>query len=91
MNTRQEDILLLGEKHGEITIKDLSRKFGVSDMTIHRDLDFLEKEKYLYKKRGAAVFVETQNYNKTQFYAEEKRDIGKTAASQSQHRIYPPG
>ena len=28
---------------------------NVTAMTIHRDLDYLEQQHYLYKKRGAAV------------------------------------
>ena len=45
MNTRQQDILLLTEQYGEITIKALAERLGVSEMTIHRDLDYLQAEK----------------------------------------------
>lgn len=76
MNTRQKDILALVEKHGEITIKELSERLSVSTMTIHRDLEYLEEQRYLFKKRGAAVFVEQTDRNDGDFYAEEKRTIG---------------
>lgn len=76
MNTRQKDILALVEKHGEITIKELSERLSVSTMTIHRDLEYLEEQRYLFKKRGAAVFVEQTDRNDGDFYAEEKRAIG---------------
>ena len=80
MNVRQQDIVTLVEKQGEITIKELAAELGVSEMTIHRDLDFLQQQHYLYKKRGAAVFIERSDRNKSDFYAEEKRAIGRKAA-----------
>ena len=81
MNTRQQDIVNLVEKHGEITIRELASQLHVSEMTIHRDLDYLQKEKYLFKKRGAASFLENPQRNKNSFYLEEKRAIGKKIAS----------
>lgn len=81
MNTRQQDIVTLTEKHGEITIKELARILNVSEMTIHRDLDYLEKQKFLYKKRGAAVFIENPDRSNNNFYTDEKRNIGRKAAS----------
>ena len=81
MNTRQQDIVLLTQTRGEVTIKELAEKFHVTEMTIHRDLDHLEELGYLYKKRGAAVFLESDQSNMSAFYSEEKRVIGKKAAS----------
>lgn len=80
MNTRQQDIVDILSQRGEVTVKELSEIFAVTEMTIHRDLDFLQQEKYLYKKRGAAVFVEKDD-RKAGFYDDEKRAIGKAAAS----------
>ena len=81
MNQRQKQILSLTEMAGEITIKELALKLGVSEMTIHRDLDMLQEERYVYKKRGAAVFVDSNDRDTSNFYAEEKRAIGRKAAS----------
>ena len=81
MNQRQKQILSLAETAGEITIKELALKLGVSEMTIHRDLDMLEKERCVYKKRGAAVFIESEDRDTSDFYTEEKRAIGRKAAS----------
>ena len=81
MNQRQKQIVSLTETAGEITIKELARKLGVSEMTIHRDLDILQEERYVYKKRGAAVFIESEDRDTGDFYAEEKRAIGRKAAS----------
>ena len=81
MNTRQQDIVMLTEKRGEITIKEMAELFDVSEMTIHRDLSYLEKLGYLYKKRGAAVYADKDQKNVSSFYSDEKRKIGKLAAS----------
>lgn len=80
MNQRQKDIVSLTEIAGEITIKELAARLGVSEMTVHRDLDVLQAERYVYKKRGAAVFVESADRDTSSFYAEEKREIGRKAA-----------
>ena len=80
MNQRQKKIITLTEQAGEITIKELAKQLGVSEMTVHRDLDLLQAERYVYKKRGAAVFIETDDRDKSDFYAEEKRAIGRKAA-----------
>lgn len=81
MNTRQQDIVTITEKHGEVTIKQLARELGVSEMTIHRDLDLLQEQNYVCKKRGAAVFIESSDRDKRGFYQREKRMIGKMAAT----------
>lgn len=52
-------------------------------MTIHRDLDHLEEEHYLYKKRGAAVFIESNDRATSAFYSDEKHRIGKDPTATS--------
>ena len=81
MNLRQKQILQRAECEGEITIKALADALGVSEMTIHRDVDVLQKQRYVYKKRGAVVYIENADRENTDFYAEEKRLIGIKAAS----------
>lgn len=80
MNQRQKKIISLTEQAGEITIKVLAQSLGVSEMTIHRDAEYLQEQRYLYKKRGAVVFIENEDREKTDFYTEEKRYIGRKAA-----------
>lgn len=81
MNTRQQDIVTLVQQQGEVNIRELARRLEVSEMTIHRDLDYLEENRYLYKKRGAAVYVEQTDRDTGGFYMDEKRRIGKAAAA----------
>ncbi len=53
--TRQERIAEYVMRHGSAATKDLAAQFDVSVMTIHRDLDKLEKQSVLRKYRGGAT------------------------------------
>ncbi|MCP4425998.1 MAG: DeoR family transcriptional regulator [Chloroflexi bacterium] len=57
---RRQQIIKQLQKHGIVHISELSQEFAVSEMTIHRDLDQLEKEGHLHKVRGGAVPVPPQ-------------------------------
>ena len=69
-------------------ISELVSMLGVSEMTVHRDLDVLQREGYLTKLRGGAVLNESttrQNsadyhYSRVQnLYIDEKRAIAREA------------
>lgn len=81
MNVRQKQILQTLENEGEITIKALAEMLKVSEMTVHRDAEYLQKQHYLYKKRGALVYIENTDREKSDFYSEEKRSVGMKAAA----------
>jgi DeoR family transcriptional regulator, copper-sensing transcriptional repressor len=55
---REKKILEYLQDHGNASIQDLVAVFCVSNMTIHRDLDKLEKAGYVQKKHGGAALVE---------------------------------
>lgn len=52
---REKAILRFLEDQGSVRIEELSRMFGVSKMTVHRDLDRLARYGRLRKVRGGAV------------------------------------
>ncbi|WP_413806744.1 DeoR/GlpR family DNA-binding transcription regulator [Streptomyces sp. OE57] len=52
---RRQAVLRYVADHGETRIDDLARRFGVSLMTMHRDLDDLAGRHLLRKERGRAV------------------------------------
>lgn len=54
---RRRQILALLQDQGIVLIRNLSERFDVSHMTIHRDLDQLEERGHLRKVRGGAVPV----------------------------------
>lgn len=81
MNLRQKEIIQILGREGEVTIKSLSERLNVTEMTIHRDVDFLQAQRYVYKKRGAVMHVENSDRSNGDFYADEKRAIGMKTAS----------
>ena len=52
---RLEQISSLVNKHGYVSVSELSQTYHVSEMTIRRDLDHLEKENRLRRTFGGAV------------------------------------
>lgn len=83
---RQKIILQLISEKGAVTVADLCRQFGVSDMTIRRDLSTLEQSSLLRRIHGGAVSARGRSYEPpvlTRIHEapEAKRAIGKLAAT----------
>lgn len=53
--TRTQAILLELERNGRVLVIDLARKFKVSEVTIRKDLDALQRHSMLRRVRGGAV------------------------------------
>lgn len=51
-DVRRRTILQLLQKRGSIAVSDLTKRFGVSRMTIHRDLDVLVQQGLAQKRHG---------------------------------------
>ena len=60
---RRNTIKKLLMERKSILISQLSEKLNVSEMTIHRDLDLLQSEGFLTKKRGGAILNEGSAYS----------------------------
>lgn len=54
---RRQQILDEVRAHGAVRTADLTRRLGVSEMTVHRDLDRLAAEGFIQKVFGGAVVV----------------------------------
>jgi DeoR/GlpR family transcriptional regulator of sugar metabolism len=52
---REQAILVQLESAGRVTVKDLAERFGVSTVTVRKDLDALEQRSLLRRIRGGAV------------------------------------
>ncbi len=81
---RRSNILRLLDERGQVNVNDLSKKMGVSEVTIRNDLDKLEKNGLLIRAHGGAF--KTSNTalpvsEKKSLNAEAKRRIGKRAVS----------
>lgn len=83
MNTRQQSILQMVIDKGRVSVVDLARLTGVSEVTIRQDLNLLEKQSFLRRTHGFAVpidseDVETRMMNNFAL----KRELAAYAASQ---------
>lgn len=84
--TRSQKISARIARSGEATIADLAEDFGVSEMTIRRDLEALEDEGIIRRIRGGAISVISRSYEppiaeRAASAAAAKRAIGQAAAA----------
>lgn len=83
---RQSRITELVLERGAVSAQELAETFGVSAMTIHRDLDELQRQGVLRKSRGGATAQPSGTFeSNVEFRAksnvEAKRQIAKHAAA----------
>ena len=52
---RQEHIARMVEEHGRIRVNELATRFGVSAVTVRKDLVVLEAEHRLQRTHGGAI------------------------------------
>lgn len=88
---RYEKIVNLVNERGSIRVSELSAICDVTEETIRRDLDKLEKEGKLRRSHGGAVSVkdvrsETPYFERETMHVEEKRKIAEQAV-----RLIQPG
>lgn len=83
---RQATIYSLARQKGVIRVAELSELLGVTEMTIRRDLELLEKKGLIERTHGGAIYndkigLEPQFAQKSALRQAEKRAIGQLAAS----------
>jgi DeoR/GlpR family transcriptional regulator of sugar metabolism len=86
MNLRQTQILELIERDERISISDIREAFGVSEMTVRRDLALLEERGYVTRIHGGVVarkklFFDSSFSQRRREHEEEKKIIARTAVS----------
>lgn len=82
---RHTRILTLLHQNGSISVARLSELFRVSEVTIRKDLSFLEQQKKLYRTHGSAILIspyigDRHVDEKEKRNVAEKRAIGIAAA-----------
>src|ERR1700736_1884700 len=83
---RHQKLLQLVETKGQMSVDDLANHFGVSDDTIRRDLQTLERRRLLLRTHGGAVSTALLVHRATPFLtrananADAKTRIGRAAA-----------
>ena len=86
LEDRQRQIVEMVAEHGSVRVAILSRKFGVSQVTIRTDLERLARQGLLVRNRGGAVAVSRTSLStafteRARFRQEEKIRIAERAAS----------
>jgi DeoR/GlpR family transcriptional regulator of sugar metabolism len=85
VRARRSEIVGLLQRNGKRETAELSGRFGVSEMTVRRDLEALEREGVLKRVRGGAISATSRSYEppfafRTGRNTEEKTRIGLAAA-----------
>lgn len=83
---RKSEILATLQKEKSVLVSELSQKYGVTEETIRRDLDKLEKEGYVKKTYGGAVLKQKANEDipfkiREKTNIQQKQKIAKTVVS----------
>jgi DeoR/GlpR family transcriptional regulator of sugar metabolism len=90
INERQEKILEMLNENRVVGVKELAKHFNVSEMTIRRDLDFLEKNNQLTRTHGGGIRTSRVSFD---LFMEDKlnlnRDAKKAIASRAVEFIKP--
>jgi DeoR family transcriptional regulator, fructose operon transcriptional repressor len=86
MNERFEKIKAILLKEKKIDVIDLSERLAVSEVTIRKDLTFLEQQGFLLRRYGGAILAENpgnviEYIKKIRVQEDEKLAIAKFAAS----------
>ncbi len=82
---RQQELLSLINKKGRIAVNDLCKKFGVSPVTIRKDLTELERLGHIKRVHGGAISIresssiELTSQEKTGLHTTQKRTIAQIA------------
>ena len=88
MRPRQRQQQILAQLHAlqsELLVEELARKFGVSLLTIRRDLDQLEADRVIVRTHGGCVLkatVESVYHARVALNFELKQAIGRAAAKE---------
>jgi DeoR/GlpR family transcriptional regulator of sugar metabolism len=87
---RQREIMGLLENRGMVEVEALTRQFSVSKMTVHRDLDDLERQGVLRKVRGGATIeAGIQFESDFHFRARQDRDVKFQVARKALELVEP--
>jgi DeoR/GlpR family transcriptional regulator of sugar metabolism len=88
---RQEDITRFILERGTATIADISSAFGVSVMTVHRDLNELSRQGIVRKFRGGASALPSGVFESSVRFRLSSMVEAKEAIAAEAHSIIEPG
>ncbi|GAA3507785.1 DeoR/GlpR family DNA-binding transcription regulator [Actinomadura keratinilytica] len=88
---RRQAILRHVIEHGEARIDDLAARFGVSLMTVHRDLDDLVERRLLRKLRGRVAALPSLTVESAERFRERRHAAEKDALCAAVADLVRPG
>lgn len=89
---RQARILDKVQRSGGVRVRELTRLFGVSDMTIRRDLDVLARQGLIAKVHGGATIADRPSTEEPTFESKSLREQAeKEAIAAHAARLVQPG
>ncbi|STW00369.1 transcriptional regulator YciT [Klebsiella pneumoniae] len=87
MNARQQSILQVVIDKGRMSVADLAKMTGVSEVTIRQDLNLLEKQSYLRRTHGYAVPLDSEDVEtRMMTHFAIKRELGQPGCGASEYR-----
>jgi DeoR/GlpR family transcriptional regulator of sugar metabolism len=82
MRNRREEIIEYVSRNGKVEVSALAEHFGISKVTVRKDLDLLADKGLLKRERGYAVLNDPDDINyKMAFNYEIKKKIAKAATA----------
>lgn len=91
LESRRQEIIDLLMETGSVSLEDLAARFGVSKMTIHRDLDELEAAGLLRKVRGGASIETSLQFESDYRFRERRETEAKRRIAQAAADLIEPG
>ncbi len=88
---RYEAILTVLNRLKKVSVQDLTRRLEVSEVTIRKDLSFLEERGKLVRVHGGAVLAEDQGRLRTIAVREEEHTAEKRAIARKARELIRPG
>ena len=77
-NKRHETILDILNENRVVGVKELAKHFNVSEMTIRRDLDYLEQNNKLTRTHGGGIRTNRFSFD---LFMEDKLNLNRDAKS----------
>ena len=88
---RQRDIATYVVENGTVRIEDIAARFGVSAMTVRRDLDDLEAQSVLRRSRGQATALSSSVFEANSFYRRTQQTAQKAKLARATLQLIEPG
>jgi DeoR family transcriptional regulator, aga operon transcriptional repressor len=87
---RQQEVLRLLDTDGRVSVADLARRFGVTAVTVRKDLEVLERRHLLSRVRGGAVAADGADEGAFEMRLRHRAEA-KTAIARAAAALVPDG